>query len=421
MTYSSEDQLDRRREEDEAAAAAAASTPTRKSLDSDEWIAILVAFGVIGTIFFWSIRPQTAANGGGGWLSGNGMGLVGDGEGDAAGSGLLPETGGAEAIAEVAPALLGEEGSKLTSPSSTLGAALEDEDKTGLLNRRNAGAAAVAGAAAAGAAASGATAEPIPVPAVPAESPEPAVEANSASPPLEEAPSDAAQEPSDSAQAPAEAPPLAVASEDLDTSVPEIPADAWVAPFADSLVAAERFGELPTQTSGFDIDQPVTRAEFAALLNQAEQANGDPAAAAGEFADIDESFWGASGIAGANATGFMSGYSTPDGDLAFRPAEEIPRWQVFVTLASGLNLSIPADPDTVLSSYDITGVPDWAKGQVAATVQEGLAINPNSTTDLEALRSTTRGEATAMIQQVLQRENKVEAVDASAFVVNVTE
>ncbi|NJN29172.1 MAG: S-layer homology domain-containing protein [Synechococcales cyanobacterium RM1_1_8] len=165
------------------------------------------------------------------------------------------------------------------------------------------------------------------------------------------------------------------------------------------------------------MDAPITRAEFASLINQAEQANGDAATAASQFTDIEASFWGAQGIAGANAVGFMSGYSTPQG-LVFRPEEQIPRWQVFVTLASGLELAPPADVDGFLSGYDLTGVPNWARAQVAATINAGLAINADRSKGLEGNRPTTRGEATAMLQQVLQRQNKVqEKVDASPFVI----
>ncbi len=401
MTYSSEDQL-KRREDEEARAAA---KPKGKSLEADEWIAILVAFGVIGTIFFWSLRPQTAANGGGGLLGRGDVGLVGDvdsTEGDGEAIALAP-TGEdkADADVDVAPVAVSGTGGKLSSPSSSLSSAIGDKGNNASLlpSKGGLGAAAAGGAIAAAGAASGADAA--------VETPDAAVTTEASIPTPE----------------PEAAAPLTVASEALDTSVPEVADDSWVAPFAQSLTEAERFGALPTpdgegeEAAAFEIDAPVTRAEFAALINEAEQANGDAATAAGEFADIEETFWAAQGIAGASSAGFMSGYATDSG-LAFRPGEQIPRWQVFVTLASGLDLAAPADPDAILSAYDTEGIPDWAKGQVAATIQEGLVINPNSTTDLEAARPTTRGEATAMLQQVLQRQNKVDAVDASDVIVN---
>ena len=415
MTYSSEDQLKRREEED----AAAAAKPKGKSLDADEWIAILVAFGVIGTIFFWSLRPQTAANGGG-WLGRGDVGLVGEGssaDSDGSAIAITPSTGSVDVDADAdAPSVdvTGNSG-KLSSPSASLSSTIDKNDGKVTLPSRGqlaGGAAAAGGAIAAAGAASGADAAVAPTEA-PAEA-EVATEASIPAPPP--------AEPEAAPEAEAAAP-LEVASEALDTSVPEVASDSWVAPFAQSLTEAERFGALPTPdgegeaAASFDIDAPVTRAEFAALINEAEQANGDAATAAGEFADIEETFWAAQGIAGASSAGFMSGYATESG-LAFRPGEQIPRWQVFVTLASGLNLTSPEDPDAILSGYSIEGVPDWAKGQVAATLQEGLVVNPNSTTDLEATRPATRGEATAMLQLVLERQGKVEPVDASGVVVN---
>ena len=423
MTYSPEDPQQNRDEQ------ASASKTKLKSLDSDEWIAILVAFGVIGSLFFWSLRPQTAANGGG-WLNGDGIGgLIGDtnsANADLDGAAIASASGDADAGAELdvsADTGIG----KLTSPSAALGNAI-GSDKSGggsLLSRRTlTGGAAAAGGVLAAAGADGADAGEVPAT-------EAAVTAEASIPTPEEAPAEAA--PTEEAPAAAEelatqtepeepAAPLQVASEALDTSVPEIADDSWVSPFAQSLTKAERFGALPTpdgtgeEAAAFDIDAPVTRAEFAALINEAEQANGTATNAASEFADIEETFWAAEGIAGASSAGFMSGYSTESG-LAFRPGEQIPRWQVFVTLASGLKLAAPEDADAILGGYDTTGIPDWAKAQVAATIQEGLVVNPNSTTDLEAARPATRGEATAMLQLVLERQGKVEPVDASGVVV----
>ncbi len=420
MTYSSEDQL-KRREDEEAAAAASKTKGKSKSLEADEWIAILVAFGVIGSIFFWSLRPQSAANGGG-WLGRGDVGLVGEANSaDGNDATIAIATGNGEAKVETdldkaSVEVAGNTG-KLSSPSANLGNALGDKDSgVSLLPSRGqvAGVAAAGGAIAAGAA-SGTDAAEVPTEAaVTTEATIPTPEPE-ATPPEATTPETAPPETEAAA-------PLQVASEALDTSVPEVAADSWVAPFAQSLTEAERFGALPTPdgtgeaAAAFDIDAPVTRAEFAALINEAEQANGDAAIAASEFDDIDETFWAAQGIAGASNAGFMSGYATDSG-LAFRPGEQIPRWQVFVTLASGLNLTSPEDPDAILNGYNIEGVPDWAKGQVAATLQEGLVVNPNSTTDLEATRPATRGEATAMLQLVLEREGKVEPVDASDVVI----
>ncbi len=417
MTYSSEDQLKRR--EDEKAAAAA--KPKGKSLEADEWIAILVAFGVIGTIFFWSLRPQTAANGGG-WLGRGDAGLVGDvgstdGDGEAIAIAPITGEGTADADVDAAPVAVAGTGGKLSSPSSSLGNAIggKDSNISLLPSKGSLGAAAAGGAIAAAGAASGTDA---------AEAPTEAAVATEASIPTPDAETSIPEATAPETAAPeAEATaPLAVSSEALDTSVPEIADDSWVAPFARSLTEAERFGALPTpdgtgeEAAAFDIDAAVTRAEFAALINEAEQANGDAAAAAVEFADIEETFWAAQGIGGASSTGFMSGYATDSG-LAFRPGEPIPRWQIFVTLASGLNLAAPENPDAILSGFNTEGIPDWAKAQVAATLAEGLVVNPNSTTDLEATRPATRGEATAMLQLVLERQGKVEPVDSSAVVI----
>ncbi|NJM56803.1 MAG: hypothetical protein HC857_04300 [Synechococcales cyanobacterium RU_4_20] len=379
-------------------------------LNFDEWVALLVAFGVLGGIFLWSLRPAGQT---GGWLSGLGDNSAGLLQGEAAGKlqgsgkdlaanlGLGTAGGGAGALGE--------------TPAGEKTVVIEKEVEVPSGDRPNfgaGGAGLAAGAAGAGLAAAGVAAQAPAVTAepVPAATPEvPAVPATTA---LPAATTPAATTPA--AATPAE--PLVVATEAPETSVPEVPKDSWLYPFATSLKEGDRLGELPT-TKTFDINAPVTRAEFASLVSQGQQVEGDAAQAAGQFKDLSAEFWAAPRISGALKTGFMSGYGKlADGSQIFGPTEEIPRYQVLVAIASGLKLSPPDNADEILSKYDTQGMPAWAKGKVAAALAEGLVVNPTDQTKLDPLRPTTRGEATAMLQQALQRQGKVKPVESKVTV-----
>lgn len=401
-------------------------------LDFDEWVALLLAFGILGGIFFWALRPQTGQTGGS-WLGALGNGDAGLLQGDAATLGSNAEGGLGAGLG------LGN-GADDSSFAANISGKQDDADadrsydsdaSTGapsILSARRgtgalAGAAAGAGLLAGGAAADDTAAAETPT----AEATTAAAIDDSEGAGTDAADADAVVAESDTvidttAEAPTETPatvteePIVVATEAPETSIPEIAEDSWLYPFAASLEESDRLGELPTAET-FDIDAPVTRAEFASLVSQAEQVEGDAGQAAGKFEDIGEAFWASPRIAGALETGFMSGYGTlPDGRQLFGPTEEIPRYQALVAIASGLDLTPPDDVDAVLSAYDTEGMPDWAKEKVAAALSEGLVINPADQTKLEPLRSTTRGEATAMLQQVLQREGKVTAVESSVTV-----
>jgi hypothetical protein len=108
---------------------------------------------------------------------------------------------------------------------------------------------------------------------------------------------------------------------------------------SDSLVAAPYINELVEQgvISGYLDDEfkpqrPITRAEFAALVNQAfvQQTAAVPQA----FEDVPENFWGQGAIANVSQDGFFVGY----GDGTFRPQQPITYQEALFALQQGLNL-----------------------------------------------------------------------------------
>jgi hypothetical protein len=185
-----------------------------------------------------------------------------------------------------------------------------------------------------------------------------------------------------------------------------VPETYWAYPYIKNLYDN---GFLPDLPEGrFQPDAPLTRAEFAALLNQAlVEAGGGTAAG---FADVPDTFWAKEAIDQVVAAGYMSGYPEDE----FRPEQPVPRYQVMLTLAEGLGLAAPADPQATLQRFtdDLGDLPDWAQAQVAAAVESNIAINHPNADELRPTETATRAEIAAMIHQALVNQGRLEPVPA---------
>ena len=191
----------------------------------------------------------------------------------------------------------------------------------------------------------------------------------------------------------------------------DVPEEYWAYPFLQKLGEQELIA--PTSDNQFEPDDLITRAGMATLISQAfDQPRTNDTK---NFKDIDDGNIIAEDIDKAVRTGFMKGYSEDE----FRPAENIPRYQVLVALATGLGLEPSGDPLFILQNFsDRDKIPDWAISQVAAATEAGLAVN-RPDFDLQSLRPeepATRAEVAAMIYQTLQQSGKVEAIDSEYIV-----
>jgi parallel beta-helix repeat protein len=155
----------------------------------------------------------------------------------------------------------------------------------------------------------------------------------------------------------------------------------------------------------------VTRVQYAAIISRAFSPA--PRRSRIEFKDVNASFWGYPFIQTAVQGGFMSGY--PEGD--FRPDQPIPRVQVLVALASGLNYGNGSS--AVLSRYqDASGIPTWANGYVSAATQRQVVVNYPTLAQLNPMREATRAEVAAIVYQALVNAGKAEAIP-SPYIVKV--
>ena len=192
----------------------------------------------------------------------------------------------------------------------------------------------------------------------------------------------------------------------------DVPKEHWAYPFIQTL--GEKNFIIPNSGKNFEPDQLITRAGMADLVSHAFQYIPQNLAAK-NFNDVSSGSKKFDDINKAVKLGFMKGYS----DQKFHPELQIPRYQVLVTLATGLGLKPEGNTDNILSKFtDRDQIPDWATEKVAAAVQSDLAINRPGIdfTSLEPDKSATRAEVAAMIYQALVKEGKLESIESTYIV-----
>lgn len=183
----------------------------------------------------------------------------------------------------------------------------------------------------------------------------------------------------------------------------------WAYPFVKQMSEQALVPDF-ADDSNFEPDKLITRASMATLISQAFP-DQPKTQSIKQFKDVTNNNAIAADIDQAVRIGFMQGYS----DQEFRPLENIPRYQVLVTLASGLGLKPSQNAEQVLQKFsDGTNIPDWSKQQVAAAIEAGLAVNrPDFAQDaLNPDESATRAEVAAMIHQALVKTGKLKAIDS---------
>lgn len=191
----------------------------------------------------------------------------------------------------------------------------------------------------------------------------------------------------------------------------DVPGDFWAYPFITTLANQGIVNGFPG--GYYKPTDPVTRAEFAALLQQAFGQNPGRGNLS-VFKDVPSDFWAVPAIDRAIQTGFLKGYP----DQTFQPQQQIPKVQVLVALATGLNLAPPSFPGQVLEKFyqDADQIPRYAIDKVAAATTGGLVVNYPDARVLNPNQNATRAEVAAIIHQALVRSGKLQPIQ-SAYVV----
>lgn len=196
------------------------------------------------------------------------------------------------------------------------------------------------------------------------------------------------------------------ASESLpELDISDVSSDYWAYPYIVSLYEANLLPDLPS--GELQPDKELTRAEMAALLNSSFVGDAQSRRSL-SFSDVPGDFWATDAIRQVVEAGYMTGY--PDG--TFKPNGLVPRYQVLVTMATGLELAPSSDVDGTLNQLQGTQeLPAWSRPQVAAAVTEGLAVNHPDPQQLEPQQPATRADLIAIIHQALVAQGELEPVD----------
>jgi parallel beta-helix repeat protein len=162
----------------------------------------------------------------------------------------------------------------------------------------------------------------------------------------------------------------------------------------------------------FRPDRPMTRAQFAAVIQSAFQPS--PQRAAKPFRDVSPTHWAAQAIQIAYRGSFLSGF--PDG--SFGPDSGLLRVQIWVALVHGLNL-LPRQSGqlNLLARYlDRQAIPDYAQEPVAKATQLKLVVNAPNLQRLNPNQVATRAEISAVVYQTLVYLQRAPRVN-NAFIV----
>ncbi|NEQ42608.1 MAG: S-layer homology domain-containing protein [Leptolyngbya sp. SIOISBB] len=187
----------------------------------------------------------------------------------------------------------------------------------------------------------------------------------------------------------------------------DVSANYWAREFITSLAARDIIAGFPDGT--FRPNEPVTRAQYAAMVRQAF--NQASVRSATNFVDVSANYWASAAIREADMMGFLSGY--PGGE--FRPNQNIPRAQVLVSLANGLNYT--ASSQSSLQIYrDATQIPDYAVASIAAATERSLVVNYPDVQSLRPNQIATRADVAAFIYQALASQNQVATVSSPYIV-----
>lgn len=189
----------------------------------------------------------------------------------------------------------------------------------------------------------------------------------------------------------------------------DVSANYWAQTFIQELASRNIIKGFPD--GSFRPNDPVTRAQFAALLSQAM--NKQTVRSSATFTDVSSTNWAATAIQKAYTTGFMSGYSA----TTFRPNENISRVQILVSLANGLGYAPTKPANTTLQLYsDATTVPAYARNSVAAATENRMVVNYPNLKLLNPNQPATRAEVAAFIYQALVRSGQIKAIPSPYIV-----
>lgn len=197
-------------------------------------------------------------------------------------------------------------------------------------------------------------------------------------------------------------------------SFTDVSPDYWAYSFIEQLSSRNVIAGFPDGT--FRPEQPVNRAEFAAMLQKAFNPTPTRQLSPTGFSDVPTDYWAAPAIRAAYEAGFVDGYP----DNTFQPGQQIPKVQAITALANGLNLTATGTAPDILNTYytDAAQVPSYAINPVAAATQANVVVNYPDVKQLNGQAPLTRAEAAAHLYQALVRLGQVQPLPANVAAAN---
>ncbi len=194
---------------------------------------------------------------------------------------------------------------------------------------------------------------------------------------------------------------------DGNTAFKDVQTGYWAKAYIEALASQGIIAGFPD--GSFKPNEPVTRAQFAAIINKAFKPSATRKAIT--FKDVKSNYWGYGAIQAASSSPFLTGYP----DLTFKPEQQIPRVQAIVALANGLGLTA-SDQNAIKFYTDAGQIPSYAAGPVAAATSRQLVINYPNVKELAPKRQATRAEIAAFVYQALVSAGRVQPI-ASQYLV----
>ena len=209
------------------------------------------------------------------------------------------------------------------------------------------------------------------------------------------------------------APLMTVAPSFAQTSFSDVSSNYWASQFIQQLSQRGVIAGFPDGT--FRAEEPVTRAQFAAMINKAfsKSAQRQPI----NFNDVPSNYWAYSAIRQAYTIGFLSGYP----GNTFKPNQAIPREQVLVSLANGLDYVATSNVEYTLQYYnDSASISGYARSPIAAATDRKIVVNYPNVKFLNPGVTATRAQVAAFIYQALVSSNQASAINSPYIVSLVT-
>ena len=195
------------------------------------------------------------------------------------------------------------------------------------------------------------------------------------------------------------------------TTFSDVSSNYWAAQFIQQLSQRGVIAGFPD--GSFRPEEPVTRAQFAAMVNKAFQKAQQRQPI--NFADVPSNYWASSAIQQAYTIGFLSGYP----GNRFEPNQAIPREQVLVALANGLAYTPSGNTESTLKYFnDASNIASYARSPIAAATQKQIVVNYPNVKLLNPTATATRAQVAAFIYQALVSSNQASAIN-SPYVVAV--